>query len=187
MRNDAPSQTISMLTLPFYTRLYFNCYFLWWELEKSRECENVHWIGLVASRRRRRVKARWKASLSGVQLCNRVEDGQWQGLCSSSRGNKNVALQVEQTPAARDLWGTQRSALLAPTVSSKFLDVSNSMIYDLKRSADLKWLVDPVVHCYIHHQDKAIIYSCEIVVDCSWWLWRRWGPWVGRDQFVSGL
>ena len=145
MRNDAPSQTISMLTLPLYTRRYFNSYFLWWELEKIRECENVHWIGLVAGSRMRRVKTRWKASLSGVQLCNRVEDGQWQGLSSAEcRSSKNVVVQVEH----QLLEGTQRNALLAPAVSSKFVDllIVNSMIYDLKRSVYLKWLFDPVLH-----------------------------------------
>ena len=31
-------------------------------------------------------------------------------------------------------------------VSSRFFDLLNSMIYDLKRSVDLRWLFDPVLH-----------------------------------------
>ena len=144
MRNDAPSQTISMLTLPFYTRLYFNCYFLWWELEKQqrvRECP-LNWTcckGQEEEESEGKMKSFfiWSPTVqsSGRRAMARfMQQQRQQECCTVSRTN------------TRDLWGTQRSALLAPAVSSKFVDVSNSMIYDLKRSINLRWLFDPMLH-----------------------------------------
>ena len=36
------------------------------------------------------------------------------------------------------------------TVSSRSFDLLNSMIYDLKRSVDLRWLFDPLLHSSLH-------------------------------------
>ena len=35
-------------------------------------------------------------------------------------------------------------------VSSRSFDLLNSMIYDLKRSVDLRWLFDPLLHSSLH-------------------------------------
>ena len=40
--------------------------------------------------------------------------------------------------------------------SSRSFDLLNSMIYDLKRSVDLRWLFN--LRCYIHH--KMILFMC---------------------------
>ena len=45
-----------------------------------------------------------------------------------------------------------------PSVSSRFFDLLNSMIYDVKKSVDQKWLFDAVLHASL--DDLVYWHSC---------------------------
>ena len=66
--------------------------------------------------------------------------------------NPEVALRL---PTTYD----NRSHPIRPAVSSRFFDPLNSLTYDLKRSKDLRWLFDLVLHSSL---DDLVINSWEL-------------------------
>ena len=65
------------------------------------------------------------------------------------------------------------------TVSSRFNDRLNSMIYDLKRSVDLRCLIDLVLHSSFDDLVSTFFACLFHIVEFAWRIKRRW--WIPVD------
>ena len=54
---------------------------------------------------------------------------------------------------------------------SRFFDLLSSIIYDLKRSVDLRWLFDPVFHSFLGDL-FYIIFSWQVFIKVRW-IWKK--------------